>query len=167
MHPDIVPVGRISGVYGVRGWVRVFSYTQPRENIINYQPWYLKQGDDWIERRLAEGRQHGKGVVARFADCEDRDKAAAMIGAEIGIQRSQMPRPEPGQYYWADLIGLRVTNLDGDELGVVDHLIETGANDVLVVHGDRERLIPFVLEQVVVSVNLEQGEIQLDWDKDF
>lgn len=160
-------MGRISGVYGVRGWVRVFSYTQPRENIITYQPWYLKQGDDWLERRLAEGRQHGKGVVARLADCEDRDKAAVMIGTEIGIQRHQMPRPEPGQYYWADLIGLKVSNLDGDDLGTVDHLIETGANDVLVVHGDRERLIPFVPEQVVISVDLEQGEIRLDWDKNF
>lgn len=145
----------------------MFSYTQPRENIVSYQPWYLKQGDDWVEKLLADGRKHGKGVVARLAGCENRNTAAAMIGAEIGVQRSQMPPLDPGHYYWTDLLGLKVKNLNGDDLGIVDHMIETGANDVLVVNGDRERLIPFVLERVVISVDLEQGEIRVDWDKEF
>ena len=154
-------------MYGVRGWVRVFSYTRPRENIVKYAPWYVKQGSDWVQHKLAEGRSHGKGVVARFADCNDRDVAAQMIGAEIGIRAQQLPDLGSGEYYWSQLEGLAVINLQDDVLGTVDHLMETGANDVLVVKGDQERLIPFVLEQIVVSVDLEQGEMRVDWDKDF
>jgi len=151
----------------VRGWVRVYSYTEPRENIIQYRPWYLRRDGDWQERELVEGRQHGKGVVARLTDCDDRDKASTLIGCEIGIRRDQLPATAPGEYYWGDLEGLRVVTLEGDELGTVDHLFATGANDVLVVKGDRERLIPFVAEQVITAVDLEKGEIRVDWDKDF
>lgn len=148
--------------------MRVFSYTQPRENIIRYQPWYLKDRTGiWQERRLAAGSRHGKGVIARLADCENRDQAQALMGYEIAIRRDQLPETVPGEYYWRDLEGLAVVTASGEWLGTVDHLLETGANDVLVVKGDRERLIPFVLEKVVVNVDLEKGEIQVDWDKDF
>ncbi len=160
-------MGRISGVHGVKGWVRVFSYTEPRENIVNYQPWYLRRGDDWQPWRLAEGRAHGKGVIARLEDCEDRDQALALMNCEIGVRRDQMPEPAPGEYYWNDLIGLNVVTLQNEQLGRVDHLLETGANDVLVVSGDRERLIPFVLDKVVKQVDLDAGVIQVDWDKEF
>jgi len=160
-------VGRISGVYGVRGWVRIYSYTRPRENILGYSPWYLKGAGGWQPRPLAEGRRHGKGVVARLAGCDDRDQASRLIGTEIAIRREQLPEPEPGQYYWNDLLGLRVVNRAGETLGVVDHLIETGANDVLVVEGERERLIPFVMDRVILSVDLDAGEIRVDWDADF
>jgi len=116
---------------------------------------------------LLEGRQHGKGIVAHLQDCDDRDQAQVLMGYEIGIRRDQLPATAPGEYYWSDLQGLEVINLDGDALGTVDHLIETGANDVLVVKGDRERLIPFIREQVVISVDLDKGEIRVDWDKEF
>jgi 16S rRNA processing protein RimM len=145
----------------------VYSYTQPRENIIQYQPWQLNQGGDWQPRQVAEGQRHGKGVIARLAGCEDRDQAMLLMGTEIGIRRDQLPAPEPGEYYWSDLQGLEVVTEKGDSLGRVDHLIETGANDVLVVKGDRERLIPFVMQQVVTRVDLGAGTIQVDWDKDF
>ena len=145
----------------------MFSYTEPRDNIVHYQPWYLKRKGEWQEHRLAEGRQHGKGVVARLAGCEDRDRAALLIGAEIGVRRDQLPVAQPGEYYWSDLQGLQVVTLKGELLGTVDHLLETGANDVLVLRGERERLIPFVLGQVIHDVDLEGGEIQVDWDKDF
>jgi len=135
---------------------------------VHYRTWYLQQRDGgWQAFSLLEGRQQGKGVVAHLQDCEDRDQAQALMGREIGIRRDQLPATAPGEYYWSDLEGLKVITLEGDALGSVDHLIETGANDVLVVKGERERLIPFISEQVIVAVDLEAGEIQVDWDKDF
>ena len=163
----MVVVGRISGVYGVRGWVRVFSYTEPRENIIRYKPWYLRKDGDWRQAELAEGHQQGKGVVARLDECDNRDQAYALMGCEIGVRRDQLPATAPGEYYWSELQGLEVVTETGESLGTVDHLLETGANDVLVVKGERERLIPFVMDQVVIEVDLERGQIQVDWDKDF
>jgi 16S rRNA processing protein RimM len=127
----------------------------------------LKRDGDWQERQVAEGSRHGKGVVARLVGCDDRDQAQSLMGYEIGVYRDQLPETEPGEYYWNDLKGLRVVTLQGESLGIVDHLIETGANDVLVVKGERERLIPFVQDQVVTKVDLDNGEIQVDWDKDF
>jgi 16S rRNA processing protein RimM len=146
----------------------VFSYTHPRENILRYQPWYLKdRHGEWRKQQLADGSRHGKGVIARLSDCQDRDQARALMGCEIGERRDQLFETAPGEYYWCDLQGLKVVTPQGELLGTVDHLIETGANDVLVVHGERERLIPFVLDQVILNVDLEKGEIQVDWDKDF
>jgi len=147
--------------------VRIYSYTRPRENIVRYQPWYLKRDGDWQARPVAEGKRHGKGVIARLETCTDRDQAQELMGCEIGIRRDQLPPAAPGEYYWSDLEGLAVETLAGDMLGHVDHLLETGANDVLVVTGERERLIPFVVGQVVVSVDIEAGRIQVDWDKEF
>lgn len=164
---DLILLGRISGLYGVRGWVKVYSYTEPRENILGFSPWHVRLGGEWQFREVAEGRVHGKGIVARLSDVEDRDAAAALVGADIAISRDRLPAPAPGEYYWTDLIGLRVFTLAGAELGVVDHLLETGANDVLVVQGERERLIPFIREQVVVEIDLERGVMRVDWDPDF
>jgi 16S rRNA processing protein RimM len=152
----------------VQGWVRIFSYTRPRENIIAYQPWFIKSGEgNWTEQTLANGRRHGKGVIAQLTDCTDRDAAHALIGNEIAVQREQLPEAAVGEYYWSDLIGLQVINTQDEKLGTVDHLLETGANDVLVLKGDQERLIPFVMEQVVLQVDLEKGVIRVDWDKEF
>jgi len=152
----------------VRGWVRVYSFTQPRENIIQYKPWYLRRDNgDWREAELEQGRAHGKGVVARLADCADRDQAQLLMGYEIGIREDRLPTLRSGEHYWKDLVGLRVLNIDGEDFGKVDHLLETGANDVLVVKGERQRLVPFVMKQVIVEVDLEQGLIRVDWDKDF
>ena len=106
-------------------------------------------------------------MIARLAGCESRDQAQALMGCEIAIRRDQLPVTAPGEYYWRDLQGLTVVTIEGELLGTVDHLIETGANDVLVVKGDRERLIPFVLNQVIVNVDLDKREIRVDWDKDF
>ena len=116
---------------------------------------------------LEQGRVHGKGVVARLADCTDRDQAQLLMGQEIGIREDCLPALLPGQHYWKDLVGLQVQNLDGEDFGKVDHLLETGANDVLVVKGEREYLIPFVMQEVIVEVDLVQGRIRVDWDKDF
>ncbi len=160
-------MGHIAGVHGVKGWVRVFSYTEPRDNIIQYRPWYLHRGDGWQAWQVAEGKAHGKGVIARLENCEDRDQALALMRCEVGVRRDQLPATAPGEYYWNDLLGLEVVTLQNEPLGKVAHLLETGANDVLVVTGDRERLIPFVANDVIKRVDLEAGVIQVDWDKEF
>jgi 16S rRNA processing protein RimM len=162
-----IVLGRISGIYGVRGWVKVFSDTDPRDQITRYHPIQLGREGQWREARVEAGRSQGKGVVMKFEGCDDRDAAAALVGTEIAIWREQLaPLPE-GEFYWADLIGLEVRSLDDVCLGRVDHLFETGANDVIVVKGERELLIPCVFGQVVREVDLEQGRIRVDWDPDY
>lgn len=164
---DWVVLGRVSGLFGVNGWVRVFSHTDPREGITRYDPVFLNRQGEWREFKIEAGRAHGAGVVLKFAGYDDRDQAAALLQADMAVRRAQLPPPAPGEYYWADLAGVRVVTLDGVELGTVSHLLATGANDVLVVKGERERLLPFVRDQVVVEVNLEQRLLRVDWDPDF
>ncbi|HHZ88647.1 MAG TPA: ribosome maturation factor RimM [Chromatiaceae bacterium] len=161
---DLVVIGRVSGVYGVKGWVRIFSDTQPREGILGYRPWYLKTRDGWQQYELLDGQKHGKGVVAHVDGFHDRDEVRVLINCDIGVSRSQFEPPQEGEYFWSDLEGLKVVTTQGVDLGKVDSLMETGANDVLVVHGDRERLIPFVLDHFVISVDLEAGVLTVDWD---
>lgn len=160
-------VGKISGVYGVKGWVKVYSHTAPKENIFSYKTLLAKKADGWQAFKLANGRPQGKGLVARIEGVDDRNAAEAWVGTEIGIDRQQLPNLDDGEYYWADLVGLKVITTDGVELGKVSHLLETGSNDVMSVKGDRERLVPFILEQFVKSVNIGDGEIIVEWDPDF
>ena len=164
-RPRMLVLGRISGVYGVRGWVKVFSETDPLGNILIYKPWYL--GESRRLCKVAEGRRHGKGLVVRIEGCDDRDQAAALVGLEIAVTRDQLPPPGADEFYWADLEGLSVETLDGTPLGRIDHLFATAANDVLVVKGDRERLLPFIWGQVVRDVDFESGRMWVDWDPDF
>jgi len=162
-----VVVGKINGLFGVRGWVKLLSWTEPREQILSFPSWQLKLDGEWRDWKLAEGRPQGKTIVARLDGIDDRDLAVKLLGAEIAVAREQLPSLKPGEYYWADLIGLDVQLLDGRNLGKVDSMMATGANDVLVVKGDRERLIPFIRDQVVREVDLDKGLIQVDWDPDF
>lgn len=165
---DYIVVGRINGLHGVRGWVKVFSHTQPRDNILSYRTWYLLRNGQWQATELLDGRQQGKGIVARLKGYDDRDQAVALMETDVAIRREQLAAAAPGEYYWAELQGLRVVNAEGIELGVVDHLLETGANDVLVVRdGEAERLIPYVPGQFVLGVSLEEGLIKVDWDAEF
>jgi 16S rRNA processing protein RimM len=164
---SLVIIGRVTGLYGIKGWVKVYSHTRPLNNILSYRPWYLQSADGWEERQLAEGRTQGKGIVARLAGYDDRDQATELLERDIAIKRSQLPRAEKGAYYWADLEGLRVFTLEGVELGVVDHLFETGANDVLVIQGERERLLPLLMDQVIKEVDLGAGLMRVDWDPEF
>ncbi|MEN8174815.1 MAG: ribosome maturation factor RimM [Pseudomonadota bacterium] len=164
---DLVAVGRITGCYGVQGWLRVYSHTSPRDNILGYRRWHLKCGEDFEPFSLAEGRRHGKGVVARLEGIGDRDAAERRVGCDIWVPRDDLGETAPGEYFWRDLEGLEVVTTDGRVLGVIDHLFETGANDVMVVRGDRERLIPFVQPQVVREVDLAGRRMVVDWDPEF
>jgi 16S rRNA processing protein RimM len=161
-----VVLGRISGVFGVQGWVKVYSYTEPRDAVLNYRRWLLSTKDGWREAQVAEGQRHGKTVIVRLDGVDDRDEAANLVGTEIGVSRDELPEAEEGRFYWSDLEGLRVVHRDGTELGRVDYLLETGANDVLVVKGEQERLIPFVMDKVILGVDLARGEIEVDWEWD-
>jgi 16S rRNA processing protein RimM len=174
-NSDMIVVGKVSGLFGVKGWHKIFSETAPRDNILSYSPWYLKTRDGWQEYKVAEGKVHGKGIIARLEPCTDRDIAALLVGYQIAIQHKQLAKPEEGEYYWSDLIGLQVETTQGITLGKVKSLMETGANDVLVVKTDttkpdeavQERLIPFIPGQYVVTVDLAAGLMVVDWDPEF
>jgi len=161
-----VIIGRINGVYGTAGWVRVFSHTRPRDNIFSYSPWLVATPDGWEERALLEARVQGKGLIARLAGVTDRDAARALMDRDIAVYRRQLPALPEGEYYWCDLIGRRVVNLQGEDLGEVTDIRETGANDVLVVEDGGRHLIPLVMENVVREVDPAGDRIVVDWDAD-
>ncbi len=144
----------------------MFSYTQPREAILDYDRWYVNRQGEWQAAAISEGKRHGKTVIAHLEGVDDRDEAAALVDCDIAVDREAMPDADDGSYYWADLEGLKVVRRDGTELGNVAYLMETGANDVLVVQGEHERLIPFVAEKVILDVDLDNGVISVDWDWD-
>lgn len=170
---DWVVVGKLLAPYGVKGWLKLYSHTQPIENIATYEPLWMKRGEHWQPIDLEHVQRHGKGLVAKIKGCDTRDQTPAYIGCDLAIKREQLPALEQGDYYWAQLEGLSVMTTAGEYLGVVDHLFETGSNDVLVVQPaagsiDRqERLIPYLWESVVKGVDLARGEMIVDWDKDF
>ncbi len=167
MAEELVSVGKVSGIFGVRGWIKVYSYTETRENILTYSPWTLTKGKESKEVRVIDGRRHGKTVVACLEGLNDRDKAAELNGWDILIHADQLPKAGHGEYYWADLVGLQVKTVDGKDLGTVEQMLETGANDVVVVAGERERLIPFLQGQTIINIDLISGEMLVDWDADF
>ena len=164
---DLIHVGKISGVFGIKGWLKVFSYTEPRENILSYQPWLLKKGSLNKTVKVSNGQVQGKGVVAQIEGIADRDQAQSLMGWDVYISHDQLPTPQQGEYYWADLIGLDVENLEGIQLGKINTLYETGANDIFVVKGDKERALPFIQGQTIKSIDFAAGKMIVDWDAEF
>jgi 16S rRNA processing protein RimM len=164
----VVLVGRIHGAFGVRGELKLESFTDPWPAIFRYQPWTLRDAQG-RERPLsgASGRETAKGLVATFPEVADRDAAESLKGTEIWVPRTALPPPAAGQYYWVDLEGMRVVNTEGVDFGTVSHLFSTGANDVMVVRGDRERMLPFLEPDYIVSVDFDSRRVTVDWDPDF
>lgn len=160
-------LGRVAGAFGVKGELKLLSWTEPRDALFRYQPWILRSGNTEREVAGVRGRDTGKVVIASFPGVETRDQAEALHGTEIWVPRDRLPPPAPGEYYWVDLEGLKVETVEGVALGTVSHLFETGANDVMVVSGERERLVPFITGQYIVSVDFEAGRVVVDWDPDF
>lgn len=160
-------MGRVRAPFGVKGWVKVEPYTETVESLLAYPEWWLANSEGWEPRQVSEAARHGAHLVVRFEGCEDRDAAGSFTNRDIGIPRRQLP-DVPGQYYWSDLIGLEVVNRDGQLLGRVDRLMETGANAVLACRFEAgaERLLPFV-EGVVLSVDPKAGRIVVDWGTDY
>ncbi|MEZ5449743.1 MAG: ribosome maturation factor RimM [Thiolinea sp.] len=167
-QPDsIVTLGKIAGVFGVQGWVKVFSYTQNREDIFRYCPWFLQRQGVWQEIALLQGQSQGKGLIAHLEGISDRDQAMALNGSLIGVQRDTLPTLADDEFYWSDLIGLRVETINGQSLGIIERLVETGSNDVMIVKGERERWLPWIINDVVQQVSLSEGLVRVDWDPDF
>jgi 16S rRNA processing protein RimM len=160
-------LGRVLGAFGVRGELKIHSFTDPESALLRYQPWLLVHHGSERELAGVQGRVTNKGVNATFPGVADRDAAQALAGAEIWVPRSRLPSPKPGEYYWVDLEGLEVVNREGVVLGRVSHLFDTAANQVMVVSGDRERLIPFLEGSFVLKVDFAAGRIDVDWDADF
>ena len=162
-----VSVGEVVGAFGVRGWVRVRSYTDPPENILGYSPWVIEGSESTTEFRVLGGRRHGQGAVAQLKGIADRDQAAALKNSVISVPRSTFPPLAEDHYYWTDLIGLEVLTPAGVPLGKITGVMETGANDVMEVRGGRDHLIPFVIGEFVKEVRLNSGFIVVDWDPEF
>jgi 16S rRNA processing protein RimM len=160
-------VGVVADAFGINGWVKIYSHTNPPQNILDYSPWLLAGLDGTKEVKVLSGRTHGKSMVAHLEGVDDRDKALKLKSSKITVPRDRFPPLESGQYYWADLVGLEVSNLDGAELGTIAEMLATGANDVIVAKAERERLIPFVMGQFVKEIKLDEGKMLVDWDVDF
>lgn len=185
----LVTLGRITAHHGLKGWLKVHSDTEPRDNITTYARWWIRAGGSRADRgagsglavdagwrvvEVLEGREQGKTVIVRLAGVDDRKAAVACIGAEIAVPRSALPAARPGEYYWTDLVGLAVVTVEEERLGTVRRLFETGANDVVVVRDERpaaregsEILIPWVVPDVIVAVDTADGTVTVDWDPDY
>jgi 16S rRNA processing protein RimM len=159
-------MGRVVAPHGVKGWIKVQPFTRERESLVRYPRWQIGHEGAWRAWPVETARVHGAAVVAKLAGIEDRDQAAALKGQRIAVARSEFPPAAEREYYWADLVGLQVVNAEGIVLGKVVQLFETGANDVMVVEGERERLLPFI-ETVIREVDLAAGLIRVDWGVDY
>jgi 16S rRNA processing protein RimM len=170
---QLLTIGRIQSAYGIKGWVWIYANTEPMDNVFAYTPWYVQIGKDWREVDVVEWREQGKGIVARLAGCNDRNAAEALHNAVIWTAKTNLPSLPEGDYYWSDLIDLQVWTVSGQLLGQVHSIMETGANDVLVVRtcagsiDSQERLIPWIPEQVVTLVDIVNRRLVVDWDVDF
>lgn len=168
-----VVVGRLASPYGVKGWLKVYSYTDPMDNLLSYRPWQVKRDGGWVELKLEAGKRHGKGLIAKLQGVDTPEAARSYCNIEISVLQSKLPPVEEGEYYWNQLENLLVYTESGVLLGRVDHLMETGSNDVLVVRGTAEsvdaaeRLIPWLPDQVVKQVDLQAGTLTVDWDPEF
>ncbi|MDP9141820.1 MAG: ribosome maturation factor RimM [Pseudomonadota bacterium] len=169
-----VTLGRVAGVYGIKGWLRIDSQTRPVEKILTYPNWWFRQGEQVYQVQRIDGRVQGQGVVVQIRDpqgqvIEDRDIAAKLIGALVEVSRDDLPPLPQGQFYWVDLIGLKALNPAGGVLGTVKEMTSNGAQDVLVVVDEAgvQRLIPFIREHIVKEVDLAGGRIVCEWELDY
>ena len=163
-----VVLGRITGLHGVRGWLKIFSYSRPRENIFSYNPWLIEQSKDVsLTQQVIAWKVQGKGLIAQLDGISDRNMAQTYVGLDITVPRDALPALAKDEYYWCDLIGLQVVNQNQDVLGTVIEIMETGANDVVLVEGEEKYLIPLLKGSVIKKVDQEQGQMLVDWDGEY
>jgi 16S rRNA processing protein RimM len=164
---SIVVVGRMGSPHGVKGWAHIQSFTEPTGNLLGYKTWYLKLSGKWCVV-IQEARLQGGSIVARLQGYDSREAVAKLVNTEIGVDKSEFPRLVAGEYYWSELIGLKVLTTTDVLLGTVESLLETGSNDVLVVQGDKKQhLIPYIPDEYVLRVDLTAGIIEVAWDPEF
>ena len=159
-------VGKINGFFGLQGWVKVFSYTKPRVNILSYSPWSIDVDGELQKIEINNGREQSKTIVVHIKGIDTREDSQKFIGKDIYIDKEQLPKLKKGEYYWHELIGFEVFNQNKEKLGLVDYFVETGSNNVLVVKGKKEHWIPYI-EPYLVSVDSINKVVSVDWDKDF
>jgi 16S rRNA processing protein RimM len=162
----MVVLGRVSAPHGIKGWVKVQPFTQEIEGLLDYPVWWLGRNGTWQQLKVAEAAVHGANVVARLEGCDDRESAAVLKGREVAVPRTELPAPGEGEFYWSDLIGAAVVNRKDESLGQVVRLLDTGANQVMVVEGERERLIPFIAG-VILEVDIAASRVTVDWERDY
>ncbi len=164
-------MGRVVAPYGILGWLKIQPHTEYLDGLLDYPVWSLGRQDGlrktpWQAYTLETAKVHNDVLVVKLKGVNDRDAALKCKGLHVAVPRAELPEAEEGEYYWSDLIGLEVTNQQGVALGLVVELFETGANDVLVVKGDRERLIPYT-DQAVLEIDLAKKTMLVDWDAEF
>jgi 16S rRNA processing protein RimM len=162
----VVILGKVAGTFGVHGWVKINSYTDPPENILEYEALLIGVAGRWTKAELEGGRVTNKGVLGKLRGIDTPEDARLRVGAELGVRRSEMPPPSPGEYYWSDLEGLDAESVSGERLGKIDHFRSTPAGTLIVIRGEQELWVPFVKDRVV-KVDLEQKRIVLDWSADW
>ncbi|CAK1743597.1 16S rRNA processing protein RimM [Vibrio crassostreae] len=169
-----IVMGKLGSTYGIRGWLKVFSYTDNAESIFDYSPWYLNQKGKWVEYKVESWKRHGQGYVCKLAGLDVREDAQLMTNFEIAIDPASLPELSEDEFYWRELFGMQVFTTKGYDLGKVTDLLETGSNDVLVIKanlkdafGQKERLVPYLEEQVIKKVDREARRIEVDWDPGF
>ncbi|MDP7592483.1 MAG: ribosome maturation factor RimM [Litorilituus sp.] len=173
-HNDQIILGKVGAVYGIKGWLKIHSFTGEPDAILDYFPWSLKLGNNTQAVEITDWRKHNKGLIVKVDGIDDRDEAQAIVGSEILTNKNSLPDLPQGEFYWRDLIGMNVVTSKGYDLGTVSDMMETGANDVLVVKANlndgfskKERLIPYLFEEVIESVSIENKQICVDWDPGF
>ncbi|MCF8006853.1 MAG: ribosome maturation factor RimM [Methylovulum sp.] len=168
--PDtrLIKIGEITSSFGIKGWLKVFSFTDERERILTFSPWIIKKPHaEPAKYTLSDGALHGKNVIVKLKEIDTRNQADTFIGSEIFIRQDQLPRPQQGEYYWSDLIGMAVITRLNVPLGRIDSMLETGANDVMIVKGEREHAIPFIHTQVIISIDVSEKQMIVEWDPEF
>lgn len=163
----LISVGKVVSVYGVKGWVKILSFTEPRENILDYLPWQLIIKDQPHPVKVTDQKVYTDKMIVQLDNCNDRDQARRYVGLDIEIYRDQLPPPSAGEYYWTDLEGMLVTNQQNELLGTVDHVMATGSNDVLVIQGEKRHLVPILMDSVVLNIDFATNTIKVDWDANF
>ncbi|MDP3123484.1 MAG: ribosome maturation factor RimM [Thiobacillus sp.] len=159
-------MGRIAAPFGIKGWVKVQPFTEDPGTLLDFESWRVGRDAQQTHYTVEAAQDHGKALVAKLVGIDDRDAAFALRGQEISVAKSALPPPQENEFYWSDLIGLKVVNRQGIELGTVDSLMESGTNDLLVVKGTRDHLIPFIAA-FVGTVDLAGGTIEVDWGEDY
>ena len=158
-------VGKISNPHGIKGWVKVISFTDPIENILSYKKWTISDNETEKTYCLEDSRIQGNKIVIKLEGVNNRDDADLLKNLQIEINRSDLPELEENSYYWEDLVDFNVIDIKGNPVGKVDSLFRTGSNDVLVIIDEtKERLlVPFIMEEVIKYVDLAKELISIDW----
>jgi len=164
---DWLIVGRFGRPHGIKGFVTVYSFTEPSDNILSYSDWHVFLNHCWQPIKLLSVQVHNKSIVAQIEGYPERESVARLTNLEIAIQRVQLAPLAPGEYYWHQLVGMKVINQQGQIFGQVVEVMPTGSNDVLVVQGEKKHLIPYLPGQFIIEINDESQTITVDWDMDF